>query len=277
MKTSTLASAAALLLALAGPAAMAQTAAEPAAPYQLSGTVTLASDYLFKGMTQTWRQPALQGSLDLSTASGFGASLWASTVSPKVYAGAHTEIDLSAGYKKTLGEDWTIGTGALYVAYPGGNYSKVRYASLPSQKYDFAELNVSLAYRWLSLKYSQAVTDLLGFNAGTGYTGSTRGSNYIDLSADIPLAQDWTLNLHAGHQHITARLASPTAGGSRNPDFQDYRAGLTTTLSTGTAIAGGVVWNSNRAFFDGTPSNLDAADTCNVGRPRLYLAVTQTF
>ena len=247
----------------------------PATPYQLSGSVTLASNYLFKGMTQTWDQPALQGSLDLATESGWSASLWASNVSQKVYAGANAEIDLSAGYRRQLDADWSVGGGLLSVFYPGGNYSKIGYASLPSQKYDFSEANVSLGWRWINLKYSYALTDLLGFNQKTGYTGTTRGSRYLDLGADIPLADGYVLNLHAGHQDVAANLVTPTAGGSTNPDFNDYKIGVTRNLADGALLSVAAIWNSNKAFFNQTPSNMNAADTKDVGRTHLLLSYTK--
>ena len=232
-----------------GTCALAQES--PASPLRISGTATLASDYLFKGMTQTWHRPAAQASIDVNTDAGFSASLWASNVSPKVYAGAHLD--------------------------PGGNYNQVRYAPLPSQRYDFTEANLFVAYKWLTLKYSRTLTDLLGFNAGTGYTGGTRGSAYLDLSADVPLAEGYVLNLHAGHQNVTADLVAPTAGGSRNPDFSDYRIALTRNFAEGLSASAGIAWNSNRAFFDATPSNHNLSDTRDVGKRRVFVSVTKAF
>lgn len=249
----------------------------PISPHHLSGTVTLASDYAFKGMTQTWGGPALQGSLDYTHDSGFNASLWASNVSRKAYVGANLEIDVSAGYRRQLTPDWTVGAGLLGVFYPGGNYSKVQYASLPSQSYDFAEANVSVGWKWATLKYSRTLTDLAGFNTRTGYTSGTRGSSYLDLSADVPLSPALTLNLHAGHQDVTAELASPTAGGSTQPDFNDFRLGLTYGWAGGWTTSLAMVWNDNRAFYDATPSNHSLSDTRDVGHRRAVLSVTKTF
>jgi len=264
-------------LAALSTSALAAEEAVPAPPFRISGSATLVSDYLFKGMTQTWSKPAAQGSIDLTTDMGFSASIWASNVSSKVYAGASTEIDLSVGYKKSLSDDWTVGTGLLWVYYPSGNYNKVRYTSLPSQRYDFAEANLFVSYKWLSLKYSRTLTDLLGFNEKTGYTGGTRGSSYIDLSADIPISDNYVLNLHAGHQNVTARLVAPTANGSRNPNFQDYRIGVTRNFPEGLSVSLGMAWNSNTAFFNGTPSNRDSSDTKDVGKHRVFVSATKMF
>lgn len=249
----------------------------PASPHQFSATAAVVSDYLFKGMTQTWGRPTVQASLDYAHSSGAYASLWTSGVSRKVYAGARSEIDLTVGYKQLINDDWSYGLGVLSVFYPGGNYHKVRYAALPSQRYDFTEAFASVSYQWLTLKYSHTLTDLAGFNQNTGYLGHSRGSRYIDLSADIPLADGYVLGLHAGRQHITTRLAAPTAGGSSNPDFTDYRVSLNKTLPDGWNASLALGWNDNTAFYNQTPSNLNMNDTRNVGKKRLVLSIGKTF
>lgn len=262
-------------LAVTLTAAHAETATTPA--YQLSGMVSVANNYLFKGLTQTWDRPALQASLDLSTRAGLWASVWASNVSEKLYAGAQMEIDLSAGYKKQIDEDWSVGGGVMSVFYPGGNYNKIRYATLPSQTYDFTEANIGVSWRWLSLRYSYSLTDILGFNEKTGYTSGTRGSTYLDLNADIPVTEQTVLNLHVGHQDVAASLQAPTVGGTTNPDFTDYKIGVTYNLSDGSMISLAAAWNSNRAFFDKTASNLNLNDTKDVGKQRVLIAYTKPF
>lgn len=242
-------------------------------PHQFSGTATLVSDYIFRGLTQTWGEPALQGSIDYAHSSGAYASLWASTLSKKVVAGAHTEIDLAVGYKGALGQDWSYSAGLLSVFYPGGNYNKIAYATLPGQKYDFTEVNASLGYKWLSAKYSYAVNDLLGFNEKTGFTGGTTGSGYLELNADVPLMETgYVLGLHAGHQDIKAVYAD-----GRNPDFTDYRISLSRQFEGDWAGAVQVTQNTNTRFFDATPSNYDLNDVRNVGKRRFALSVTKLF
>jgi uncharacterized protein (TIGR02001 family) len=244
-----------------------------APPHQFSGTATLVSDYIFRGLTQTWGKPALQGSIDYAHSSGAYASLWASSISNKVVAGAHTEIDLAVGYKGAFDHDWTYSGGVLSIFYPGGNYNKIAYAALPGQKYDFTELNASLGYRWVSVKYSYSINDLLGFNEKTGFTGGTRGSGYVELNADLPLMESgYVLSLHAGHQDIRARYAD-----GRNPDFTDYRIALGRQFESGWAGAVQVTQNANSSFFDNTPSNYNLKDMRDVGKRRFAISVTRLF
>ena len=47
---------------------------------EVSSTITVASDYDFRGITQTARDPALQASLDWAAESGLYVGAWASNV-----------------------------------------------------------------------------------------------------------------------------------------------------------------------------------------------------
>ncbi|CAA9524712.1 MAG: hypothetical protein AVDCRST_MAG91-2422 [uncultured Sphingomonadaceae bacterium] len=106
--------------ALAAPAS-AQDAATPEVPasaFTLNGGATLVSDYRFRGISQTNRKPAVQGSLTVGHSSGFYATVWGSSIDDYVAAGSDQEIDLVGGYKTTFGAT-TVDVGATYYIYPG--------------------------------------------------------------------------------------------------------------------------------------------------------------
>src|SRR5690554_4324388 len=48
---------------------------------EVSGSVTVVSDYLFRGVTQTNENPALQGGVTWNHDSGFYAGAWGSSIS----------------------------------------------------------------------------------------------------------------------------------------------------------------------------------------------------
>lgn len=244
----------------------------PVSPHQWSGTATAISDYVFRGLTQTWGKPALQGSIDYAHPSGVYASLWASTLSKKVIAGASSEIDVALGYKGSLG-DWGYSAGLLSVLFPGGDYNKLTIAALPSHTYDFNEANVSLSYKWLSLKYSRTLNDLLGFDEQTGFTSGTTGSGYTELNADVALFDSaYVLGLHIGRQNIKALYAD-----GRNPDFTDYRMSVSRQVDGGWIGAVHLTKNGNTTFFNATPSNYGLNDTRDVGKRRFAVSVTKLF
>lgn len=96
-------------------------AVEPPGPVSaltVSGGVTLVSDYRFRGISQTDKRFAVQGTFTLAHESGLYATVWGSSIDDYVYNGADQEIDLSAGFRKTV-NGTTFDAGVLYYYYPG--------------------------------------------------------------------------------------------------------------------------------------------------------------
>jgi uncharacterized protein (TIGR02001 family) len=89
-------------------------------PHEFSANVGLISDYLFRGISQTEGNPALQGGFDYAyTPVGFSAGVWASNVDFG-NTDENLEIDFYGGFSGDLvntGVDWEIGT--IYYYYPG--------------------------------------------------------------------------------------------------------------------------------------------------------------
>jgi uncharacterized protein (TIGR02001 family) len=123
-----------LLLVTAAPA-LAQD--EPKA-FTVTGGATLVTDYRFRGISQTDKDFAVQGTFTVAHESGIYATVWGSSVDDYVAAGSDQEIDLSAGFKKTFGGT-TVDIGGLYYYYPGAEKIVPGYAS------DFLELYGSVA------------------------------------------------------------------------------------------------------------------------------------
>ena len=89
----------------------------------------VTSDYIFRGFSQTRRNPAIQGGVDLTYGIAY-AGVWASTLNFNTatdpYVGlpvrASTEVDLYAGIKpvfKTASGNYNFDIGGIYYAYPG--------------------------------------------------------------------------------------------------------------------------------------------------------------
>src|SRR3954462_7202440 len=88
------------------------------AGFAVNGGATLVSDYRFRGISQTDRRFAVQGTFTLSHASGFYATVWGSSIDDYVAAGGDQEIDLIAGWHRTW-SGTTLDLGVLYYFYPG--------------------------------------------------------------------------------------------------------------------------------------------------------------
>ncbi|MBH1998491.1 MAG: hypothetical protein I8H96_05070 [Sphingomonadaceae bacterium] len=101
----------------------------------VNGAATLASDYRFRGISQTNKAMAVQGGLTVSHESGLYIGSWASNLSGwGTFGGANMELDLIGGYKAQLSDNTTIDVGLTWYMYPSG-----------ADKTDFAEPYVKLS------------------------------------------------------------------------------------------------------------------------------------
>lgn len=107
---------------------------DPAPALTVSGSATLASDYRFRGVSQTDEGMAVQGGVTLSHTSGFYFGAWGSNLAGwGTFGGANMELDLFAGFKVPVGEG-TLDLGGTWYMYPSG-----------ADETDFAELYAKLS------------------------------------------------------------------------------------------------------------------------------------
>jgi len=267
-----------LIAILAIAAALGTTAAHAAdAPNpSLTGNVAITSDYVFRGLTQTWGRPAIQGGADYTAANGFAAGFWGSSISQRTYPGGAMELDLCASYGRNFGNDWSWRAGLYGYVYPGGNLDQAN-PRLPSRSFDTLEANVALGWKGFTLKYNRALTDYFGADVEEGYRGNSRGTGYLQLDATLPLAGAWSLALHAGHTRYTTTLVVPLANGANNPGYSDFGATLKYQLATHWSLSGGVTHATHAAFYRRTASLLNPADVLDVGGTRGFLMLQGTF
>jgi len=207
-------------------AAPAAAPAEPASPHTLTANVGLFSQYVFRGITYTNERPALQGGFDYAHASGAFLGIWGTNVDDAGLYGNTLEIDLYGGFANTIG-DTGIGynVGFLQFYYPDND-------KIAGQSPNTTELNAAISYKWLTLKYSRAVTDFFGLNSvslGDG-KGDTKGSDYWELNFNYVLPKDINLALHVGHQTVEDRS---------DFDYTDFLIGVNKNFSVGSSTG----WN----------------------------------
>src|SRR3954469_2625203 len=151
--------------------AQAQQAAP--APSPVTGNITLASEYRFRGIDQTFGKPAIQGGFDYSHSSGIYVGNWNSNVSSGAgFPNGNIEMDLYGGWKKAFG-DFGLDLGAIFYLYPGTDPSV-----------DNKEVYIGGSWKFLSLKYYHAIDDYFSIP-------DTKNSNYPDLSATYDLGGGW--------------------------------------------------------------------------------------
>lgn len=241
----------------------------------VTGNVTLTSDYLFRGLSQTWGDPALQGSVDYN-AGHFHAGAWTSNVSRNSYPGGGLEVDVYADLTFWRHGDWSARAGLYAYLYPGANLDHARPA-LSARTLDTLEANASLQWKQWTLKYSRSLSDYFGADVEQGYTGDTRGTSYLQLDGDVPLSARWNLHLHAGRTHYAAKLVAPLPSGARNPDYADYS--LTASYAFDPHWSLGVIFcrATNDALYAHAVSFRDPSMQKDLGGTRALVSLSATF
>lgn len=245
MKRTTVAATLAAAIGAAGMLpAVVQAQAAPAGP-SFTANAAVVSDYRFRGVSQTFRRPALQGGADYSVPSGFYVGTWASTVDKDFYPdSAGIEWDIYGGYKFPLGAGWTADVGLLQYLYPGESL------------FNTLEAYVGASWEWFSVKYSHSISKkFFGVQ-------DARGSGYLDLTVTYPIQEGFNLIGHFGSQ---------TIGGSNTGDYTDYRLGATYDWMGFTW--GASVYGTSEKFTQVKPSGKSR----NLGDPGLVISVSKTF
>jgi len=221
-------------------------AAQGSSPHSISGNVGIFSDYRFRGISQTFVQPAIQGGIDYSHSSGLYLGNWNSNVNGLVYTDGSIEMDFYGGYKFNAGPVG-MDVGVLQYYYPG--------AKTGGEKYDTLEGYVGASWKWFTAKYSYAFTDFFG-------VADTDGSSYLDLGFSMEVAPKLTLVAHYGIQ---------TVENVSGADYDDYKIGVAYDLNG---------WALGLAYIDtDTTLNVTNADgkTEDLAKGTVVLSVSKSF
>ena len=222
-------------LTLSG-AAFAQTK-PPEPDYTLSYNVGVVSDYRYRGISQSRFKPALQGGIDFAHKSGFYLGTWGSTIKWIKDAGATKgsfELDLYGGYKGEIMKDLAFDVGYLRYQYVRNNLGNV--PGLANANTD--ELYGALTYGMFTAKYSHSLSNLFG-------NPNSKGSGYLDLSANVDLGNGWSVVPHIGHQKVRhLGIAS----------YTDYSVTVGKDMGSGFSLSAAVVGTDAERSFYFTPS-----------------------
>ncbi|MBS1189918.1 MAG: hypothetical protein H6R10_1710 [Rhodocyclaceae bacterium] len=240
--------------------------ASPAGPHTFTANVGGVSDYLFRGISQTQGRPALQAGADYSHASGLYAGFWASNVKwtslPAFTAKPdnHVETDFYGGYKGSLG-DFGYDVGLIRYYYPGSLDRSTPGVVTP----DTTEVYVGGSWKFVSLKYSQTVSDYMVAWVSPSASGKTQGSNYTDLTVTYPLNEKTNLIGHVGRQNIKNRSTA---------SYTDWKLGA--TYDFGLAVVG-LSYSDTNANTCGDAVPDYCWDGRDVAKGRAVLSISKTF
>jgi uncharacterized protein (TIGR02001 family) len=217
---------------------------ETKSDFTTSGSVGLFSQYIFRGLTQTNRDPALQGNFDINHSSGLYLGAWASNVSwPRdttagstpYSSGGSLEIDIYGGFKTDLGKSgFGIDLGALQYYYPG---TENPANSGGNPKLNTTELYGAINYHWVQAKISGVVSkDAWGFGKYGGGTGhDADGTYYAELNANVPIGEYMGgLKGLTGIFHIARQDFKGTD--NKPASYNDWRLGLQNAFDNGIVV-----------------------------------------
>jgi uncharacterized protein (TIGR02001 family) len=136
----------ALPFAMIASTALAQDAAtaEKTDPVSVDLNLAVVSDYRFRGISLSNKDPAFQPSITVTHESGFYASVWGSNIADN--GGDKVEIDLTAGFSKEVG-GFNLGALAVYYLYPGaGDTNYVEFQASANHAVGPGTVGVLVAY-----------------------------------------------------------------------------------------------------------------------------------
>lgn len=199
MRTALACAAAAALLLTAG-AASAQASPE------VAWNAAVASDYVFRGFSQTNEDPTLQGGVD-ATIGAFYVGAWASNVD--FGDDTDAEIDIYGGYRgETGGFAFDVGVVAYaYVGAPAGaDYDYLEFKGAVSRA--IGPATIGAVVYW-----------------SPDFFGIDEEATYVEANVAFEPAPQWSVSGAVGHQSLDI-----------NADYSTWNAGVAYAFTDNVAI-----------------------------------------
>lgn len=179
-------------------------------PGEFTANIALASEYTFRGISQTDESPAIQGGIDWSLAAGpvsLYLGTWASNVDFDV--DETLELDGYGGVTSKLGPvDWDLGI--IYYAYPGAELD-----------YDYVEGKLALTYA-----PHEMITLGARYHYSPDFFAESGDGHY--LIGTVSIAPGLPLNITflggLGHQWIEHNAVFGA------PDYMDWSIGVSAEI-----------------------------------------------
>lgn len=213
--------------------------AVPAQALDVSGSATATSDYVFRGISQTGGDPALQAGLRLAATGGFYGALWASHVDYGDAIGSDAEVDYTLGWSGQLATGWSLDANVTRYTYPG---------TQAGLELDYNELVTTLTWndRWYGV---------LGYSNDVFASGGN--GTWLQAGARWPVANAWTFDAALAHYELDDVLSD---------SYQVATVGVTWTRGAFSARGTGHLTSDSAEDLFG-----------DVGKPRFEFAAGWAF
>jgi len=151
-----------------------------------SSTVTATSDYDFRGVSLSAKDPALQASIDWAADSGLYVGAWASNIDYGSDVDGDIELDLYAGWAGEFGGGVGWDAGAVWYLYPGSSESATK-----AKIEDYPELWFGISYGIFDAKQWWAID----------YGGGSDDALYTEANLNFELPANFTAGVHVGYNY----------------------------------------------------------------------------
>ena len=215
---------------------------------EVSVNATGTTDYRFRGISQTQNSVAIQGGVDVTTASGFYIGNWNSSVSSQVYTnGSGIESDIYGGWKKEVYKGLVVDLGSYNFFYPRTGAT-----------FDTHELYAAATYGPVTARYNYALSKYFGLD-------NSDGSQYYQVDVNYPVYKKLAVVGHVGRTDVENHNSA---------NYTDWNVGATYALVNGWTAGARYYWNT------GVTAASQAINTVNgqdLTREQLVVNVTKSF
>jgi uncharacterized protein (TIGR02001 family) len=189
-----------------------------------SWNATVASDYVFRGVSQTDEEAALQLGADLNFANGFYAGVWASNVDFGD-GGPDIELDTYIGWNTDLSERWNLDLMLNRYNYIGeqddfgdGDYNELITTVAFDETYSFTFGYTNDVYNlnedgfYYGLAGSWEITNGIGLDVGIGRSTFASATGFDDYT-------DWSVAVNRDFGPVNAALGFYGVDSSGDDNF----------------------------------------------------------
>lgn len=243
-----------------------------------TGYLTFVSDYRDRGISQTMRQPAIQGEMKYEhVPSGVYFKTWGSNVdgTDNFLNNTSLELNFYLGFtRKLCSTSFSVDAGLQFYVYPGGE-AFVRNRT----SYNSIEYYIQINYEKFNIVFHQTITDYFGVNSSNPPmnwnkgkfvrpNGHSYGSPYIEANWEIPVNDQLSLTLHGGYQAI---INYPEL------NYFDWLAVLTYNFNGFELALAFVGTDAKRAFYDVPTHIYHSSLRKKLGATGVYAGITKKF
>jgi uncharacterized protein (TIGR02001 family) len=160
----------------------------------MSGSIGATSDFVFRGLSYSRSDAAVQASVDFESSSGLAFGAFTSSVNPNPGRSPNAEVDLWAAYSRSV-NDW-LAADFRYTHYMYPDDPRVA-------DYDRDELTATLAFRgnaFISASFSpntEAIASTPGFSEGDTWSLWS-----LELSGRHALSEHWAISAGIGRYFL---------------------------------------------------------------------------